>query len=312
MLPADLGIVVVSHGRPDLLERNLVELGRSVRGDQVVVVDNFCGIAQRDATTALCGREGWTLLAPALDLGFAAAANAAVQVLTARGCRRLMILNPEVRISPADVLTLAEGCAADPQRILGPRLRTEDAATFGGDPLRTGVFGARAAGRPPRGRPGSACLMIHAALWRWLDGFDESYFLYWEDVDLCWRAVAAGGGATVRDDVIAVRGGNSSAAASEGVSTLQVYSHCRNRLAFAVQHLGRRQLLHWLMLSPVHVGAVLRDAAGARRANGWPLLVAALRGTAAGVALAVGRLAALSPAGGGGAVRLPDACGAGR
>ena len=35
---------------------------------------------------------------------------------------------------------------------------------------------------------GSACLAIKASLFDKLNGFDESYYMYNEDVDLCWRA----------------------------------------------------------------------------------------------------------------------------
>lgn len=35
---------------------------------------------------------------------------------------------------------------------------------------------------------GSACLAIKASLFAALKGFDESYYMYNEDVDLCWRA----------------------------------------------------------------------------------------------------------------------------
>jgi GT2 family glycosyltransferase len=94
LLPADLGIVVVNHGHPDLLERNLLAIGRQASAGRVVVVDNCTGLAQREATTAVCRREGWLLIAPGLDLGFAAAVNAGVRLLRSRGCHRLLILSP--------------------------------------------------------------------------------------------------------------------------------------------------------------------------------------------------------------------------
>lgn len=33
-----------------------------------------------------------------------------------------------------------------------------------------------------------ACFLIRRETWDDLDGFDESYFMFLEDVDLCWRA----------------------------------------------------------------------------------------------------------------------------
>ena len=37
-----------------------------------------------------------------------------------------------------------------------------------------------------------SCFMIRHSTWRAIGGFDESYFMYAEDVDLCWRAQDAG------------------------------------------------------------------------------------------------------------------------
>ena len=297
-LPDDLGIVVVHHGNPDLLEQNLVGLGLAAGGGRVVVVDNFSGLSQRDLTTGLCRRHGWTLLSPALDLGFAAAANAGVRLLRSRGCRRLLILSPEVRISGAGALVLAEECAKNPQRLLSPRIAHPDGslwvggATVHARPGRA-MTGADADGSAPSGWLGGICLMIHASLWEWLGGFDEDYFLGWEDVDLSWRCVAAGGSVAVRDDVVAVRG--TGGAGDEGRSPVYVYFNCRNRLAFAATHLGRWRILGWLLLSPAYAVDVLRGAA--RRDPGralGPLALAAVRGTLSGGALAVRKLVTAS------------------
>lgn len=291
-LPPDLGIVVVAYGHPALLERNLVELGRQVPPRRVVIVDNFSGLAEREATTVVCEREGWTLLAPGLDLGFAAAVNAGVRLLRSRGCRLLLVLDPAVRIDEPALLALALDCTANPQRLVSPRiLRPNGTVWFGGGTVdirrgRTRTGGA-ADSAAPAGWLSGACLMIHAGLWDWLDGFDESYFLQWEDVDLSWRCVAAGGSLAVREDIRVIRedcGGQAPALRSP----LQVYSTCRNRLAFAARHLSRRHLISWLLLSPVYAMGVLRSETGRGPARSDARLVAAaVRGTGAGAVLAI-------------------------
>ena len=45
-----------------------------------------------------------------------------------------------------------------------------------------------------------ACLLVERALWRQLGGFDEAYLNGGEDIDLCFRARAAG-----RSNVVALR-----------------------------------------------------------------------------------------------------------
>jgi len=290
--PADLGIVVVAYGYPDLLERNLVDLGRRMPRGRVVVVDNFSGLAEREATTAVCEREGWTLLAPGLDLGFAAAVNAGARLLRSRGCRLLLVLDPAVRIDEPTLLELAQDCVANPQRLISPRiLRPDGTPWFGGGSvdIRRGrtLTSSAADSAAPDGWLSGACLMISAGLWDWLNGFDESYFLEWEDVDLSWRCVAAGGSLTVREDLRVVRA-ESGGPAPALRSPLLVYSACRNRLAFAARHLSRRHLLRWLLLSPVYAMDVLRSGtSGAPARSGGPIVAAALRGTGAGIMLAV-------------------------
>src|SRR5262249_31828569 len=41
-------------------------------------------------------------------------------------------------------------------------------------------------------RVSGACCLVRRQTWDELDGFDESYFMYMEDVDLCWRAGRGG------------------------------------------------------------------------------------------------------------------------
>lgn len=296
-LPDDLGIVVVNYGAPALLEANLVGLGRSLPAGRVVVIDNFSDLAHREAATALCAREGWSLIAPGLNLGFGAGVNAGARLLISRGCRRLLLLNPDARIDEAGVLVLAERAAANPQQLLSPRIERPDGSLwFGGGTVdvrhgRTRT-GPGTDSSSADGWLSGACLMVHASLWEWLGGFDGTFFLYWEDVDLSWRCQAAGGTLSVCADVTAVHsvGGTQT---DLGKSPLYVYSNCRNRLAFAAKHLSRRHLARWLVLSPVYAVRVLQR--GGRRdlaRHVLPLGIAALRGTASGAGLALRRLAA--------------------
>ena len=39
---------------------------------------------------------------------------------------------------------------------------------------------------------GSACLLVRRDVWFEMGGFDESYFMYFEDVDFCWRCKLGG------------------------------------------------------------------------------------------------------------------------
>ena len=142
--------------------------------------------------------------------GFARAVN--------EGCRRargqwLLLLNPDVRV-PEEfldrVLAAADRlAAADPRAgIVGFQLRHADGTRQGSTgPYPTlanvlaGLLRPRARRRcqPLRGPRRSpvpwvtgCCLLVRRDCWQALGGFDEDFFLYYEDVDLCRRARAAG------------------------------------------------------------------------------------------------------------------------
>jgi len=142
--------------------------------------------------------------------GFARAVN--------EGCRRargqwFLLLNPDVRV-PEEfldrVLATAERIAAAQPRagVVGFRLRHADGSRQGSTgpypTLRSVVSGlfrrrSRRRCRPLKGRHRrqvpwvtGCCLLVRRDCWRELGGFDEDFFLYYEDVDLCRRARAAG------------------------------------------------------------------------------------------------------------------------
>jgi len=142
--------------------------------------------------------------------GFARAVN--------EGCRRargqwFLLLNPDVRV-PEEfldrVLATAERIATEHPRagVVGFRLRHGDGSRQGSTgpypTLRSVVSGlfrrrSRRRCRPLKGRHRrqvpwvtGCCLLVRRDCWRELGGFDEDFFLYYEDVDLCRRARAAG------------------------------------------------------------------------------------------------------------------------
>jgi N-acetylglucosaminyl-diphospho-decaprenol L-rhamnosyltransferase len=174
---------------------------------EVVILDN-------DADSFLLRRcvrrwPGVSLRCFGRNRGFARAVN--------EGCRRargqwLLLLNPDVRV-PEEfldrVLAAADRFAADRPRagIVGFRLRHADGSRQGSTgpfpTLRSVITGlvrrrSRRRCRPLRGRHPrespwvtGCCLLARRDCWREIGGFDEDFFLYYEDVDLCRRARAA-------------------------------------------------------------------------------------------------------------------------
>ena len=148
--------------------------------------------------------------------GFAAGINRAAR----RATRPLLvILNPDVELRAPIVHTLAACLAAHPDAaIVGGLVREADgrvqasarrfpdlSTPFGG---RTSWLTRVAPGNPLTRRNlastnveagcsevdwvTGACMMVRREVFESLGGFDERFFMYWEDSDLCLRALKAG------------------------------------------------------------------------------------------------------------------------
>jgi N-acetylglucosaminyl-diphospho-decaprenol L-rhamnosyltransferase len=166
---------------------------------RVTVVDNHSAEPQRRLLEEAAGDRRFELLLGERNLGFGAAANLALRDGHA----------PLVCVSNSDVMPEPEALAA----LAGVALETPDAGMVGPvfagathdyhTPLpgraallaRTfaGSAGRRAAPNPapgqvvPIGQVSGACFVVQRRLWEEVGGFDEGYFLWYEDVDLAAR-----------------------------------------------------------------------------------------------------------------------------
>ncbi|GGU06932.1 glycosyltransferase [Nocardioides albus] len=291
---ARLAVVVVSYGDPALLEHHTTQVATALRPARIVVVDNHSTDANRAAVRDLCEREGWIGVFPGSNTGFGAGCNLGAAAALAEGAEVLLFLNPDATVDAESAVRLIAAVDADPLLLAGPTVLGADGevASAGLDlDLDTGMM------RPWRRRaehPGAealpwvtgACFAVARELWERLGGFDERYFLYWEDVDLCARVQALGGRVGIVDGATAVHsgGGTQRAEGSRAKSPAYYYFNIRNRALFARTWLsqerqqawrrgalgaayeilmrgGRRQLLH-----PVRpVSAVVRGLRDGRR-----------------------------------------------
>nr|MDQ3385895.1 glycosyltransferase family 2 protein [Actinomycetota bacterium] len=207
----DVAAVIVSYNVADLLVR-CVESLRADGIDRVVVVDN----ASADDSVAAIRRADPRVEVVALDrnLGFGAGVN--------RGVARtpephVLVLNPDVEVEPGSTKVLLEALARDPGlALVGPRIVTPEGETY--PSARTFPDLVDAAGHAflhfvwpsnPFSRRyrmldwdhgdardvdwvAGTHLLARRSAWDQVGGFDEAFFMYMEDVDLCWRLHAAG------------------------------------------------------------------------------------------------------------------------
>ena len=253
-----LGIVVVNYGSSALLERNLAPLTAALPDAITVVVDNRTDDAEREQVASLAVRHGWVAEHPSSNLGFGAGVNLGARSAFARGATHLLMLNPDAVIEPSAALALLARSVEASNCLYCPRILRPDGSTwFGGSDLH--LVDGRLRNPARRGSAtvepwlSGACLLVDRSLWEKVGGFDDDYFLYWEDVDLSHRILAAGGRLELCDDVTAVHdeGGTHEGAphSSRRKSDTYYYYVIRNRLVFAAKHLDDAGFSAWSRLA---------------------------------------------------------------
>lgn len=266
-----LAIVVVNFGSHELLRRNLVPLSISAPDVTVVVVDNFSSDDERRIIIELCDTHGWrAVYGP--NRGFGAGMNRGVADALASGASELLLLNPDAVLHSADLRALMACLNERPRALVCPTIRRPDRSVWF-DGATLDLRRGRTISRMPRpgdptelGWSSAACILLTADTWAELGGFDEDYFLYWEDVDLSVRAHLLGLELVVLPDVTAVHdeGGTHGSSDSDRLSWIYYRFNVRNRLVFAAKFLSTRDLVRWYAHTPTESYRVMLRGDGRR------------------------------------------------
>ena len=235
-----------------------------------VVVDNGSRPAEREALAAgLAGRANVELVTLPENRGFAGAVNVGLATAFARGAGAVLVLNDDAEVPPELLVELTAALRADARAgIVAPRIL--DAAT--GREVSRGervwmplvclprtwlrVRGERQAPYAVSSVLGVAFLVTRACFER-LGGLDEGFFAYYEEVDYCLRARAAGIAIVVAPSA-AVRHEGFRGFAS-GFTPLAAYLKARNLPLLMRRHAGP---LAWLLFVPTYAAMLLASIAG--------------------------------------------------
>jgi len=257
--PAGVGVVVVSFNVREQLERCLASLGDA---EQVVVVDN----GSSDGSVAMV-RERFSeveLIAFEDNRGFSAAVNAGAARVRAG---LILLLNPDAAL-PADGLDGMRLAMAGRRSAWALGFRQVDAAgrfqlavgpppslalelvrrvvqrslDRGNDTLAALIDRALGRSMPVPWVAGS-CLLVARDAFDRVGGFDERFFLYFEDIDFCLRLRRAGGTVWYDPSVTVVHERGASAASVNGLARR---AYRDSQLWFWEKHRGRvvRALVH--------------------------------------------------------------------
>jgi GT2 family glycosyltransferase len=275
-VPSSVAVVIPSWNSRDLLLRCLDSLRDQRAGLELLVVDN----GSSDGSVELLEERGVPHLALPDNLGFAAAVNLGASRVRAEA---ILALNADTVLRPGCVAGLLDALRGDPS--LGgvqPRiLQLEENVV--GDPPSARIYSAGQAltadgraveegagqAQPLRlpstreifGVCGAACL-LRRELFDELGGYDESYFAFYEDVDLNVRARIAGWGFAYVPEAVVWHVGNASWQAGfkrPGAENARLVA--RNRLATQIKFMPPAAIPR---IAAVEAGALLRATAQRR------------------------------------------------
>lgn len=209
-----VGVVTVAFESDEVLPGFLASLTEASSAElAVVVVDNAPDLGH---ASELALQAGAAYLPLAGNPGYGGGMNAGVRALPG-DIKWIVVANPDVVLGPETIDRLiAKGEADDRVGTVGPRVLDPSGATYPSarriPSLRTGIGHALLANiwtdNPwtrsyrdeasdadvPRdaGWLSGSCVVVRRSAFDELGGFDEGYFMYFEDVDLGFRMSRAG------------------------------------------------------------------------------------------------------------------------
>jgi N-acetylglucosaminyl-diphospho-decaprenol L-rhamnosyltransferase len=286
MMSPELEIVIVSYRSRELMRRCLgsLEANPASRQTRTWVVDNASG----DGTVEMIHTEfpDVRVIAPQKNLGFAAANNLAIRRATAP---YVLALNPDTRVTPGALDHMLDLMESNPEiGIAGCRLERDDGtfdhAARRSFPTPLGALGHFTGIGSREGAParlsqyrasgvevgavdavnGAFMLMRRKALDE-VGLFDEGYWMYMEDLDLCYRFKQAGWTTWYEPDVTVVhtKGGTSGAFRSSRLN----YAFHYGMLRFYRKHYARTKnpVLNSVIYAGIGVKLLVSLITGATR-----------------------------------------------
>ncbi len=191
--PRELSIVIVNYNTADILDRCLNSIAsQSNINPEVIVVDN----ASRDNSLDIIKNNfPWVkLIANRRNLGFAPANNQALQSCTGK---YIYFLNPDTEVRHGALQSMIEFMDSHPEvGLAGTRIINPDGSPQSS--VENRYPGERHTKKDLKGLKGSIAWVLGASMIARRDildslgGFDEEFFLYGDDQDLCLRVRKAG------------------------------------------------------------------------------------------------------------------------
>jgi N-acetylglucosaminyl-diphospho-decaprenol L-rhamnosyltransferase len=188
------------------------------------------------------------VVANEVRLGFGANHNQVIRRVVADGsARHVLVLNDDTELGPGSVAKMVASLDADPDlgavvptvldgegRAAATRLSWPSPRSW----LRADRSDVTELPDPEHGWLQGSCLLVRVDALRQVGGFDERFFLFYEDVDLSQRLVRGGWGLGVCPEATVVHHGHATVFKDDIVDA--TFRHgLRSRYLYFEKHLGR-------------------------------------------------------------------------
>lgn len=282
--PRSVEVIVVAFHSGDSLVSCLAALPAAGKNLElaITVVDN--GSSENlESEIRKSGVSAEVLRSP-VNLGYGGGNNLALRRALKRRQRpsAVLVVNPDVELRPGALselfAILEETCCA----AVSPRIQ-DASGTHGESPLRS-LWGKPLRPFDRQGRrlrsvdrlPGS-CMLMRTDVLAQVGLFDERYFLYWEEIDLCCRMRLANHTLLIAEDVAAVHDG----AGDGSLKRHRIYYMWRNQIYFSFKNYG--PFLGLFFVARRLLIADVREVCGFLKRGKTELIFAGLAGLWAGI-----------------------------
>jgi len=276
-----VGIVTVSFHSGDAIRELLSSLSSATsRPTEIVVVDNVPG-GDPDLATALRGLSARIVDRPD-NPGYGGGVNAGVATFSP-GVEFFLVVNPDVVLDPGSLDELARVLESDDTiGSVGPKIRDHRGTVYPSarsiPSLRVGIGHALLGDLVPSnpwtrkyhafedyevqreaGWLSGACVLVRRSAFENIGGFDDEFFMYFEDVDLGYRLGQSGWrNVVVPTSTVQHEGGHS----TRNHSTRMIAAHHASaRLWIRKRYAGLRW---WPVRTVVATGLIIRQAVKSR------------------------------------------------
>lgn len=279
-------MVIVNFESPNELDGCLSALEEAAHTGPLVVVDNSLTPGARQRTTDVTTNHRAKLIRPTGgNIGFAAGCN--LGAADAGPCEYLLFVNPDARVAPRTIELLSDALGSDARLgAVNPVIRTASGAIWfssGRLQRRLGRL-VQESGEPRSARPvnptdwvNGCVLLVRSSAFEQAGGFDESYFLYWEDVALSGSLEQHGWTIGVVAKAEAVHRKGLDLARTQAIEPAQIEHSVRGRLHYIRTELDRTEQLSALLYTPFNL---IRLTQRGRHASG---VIASARAALRGV-----------------------------